>query len=159
MKIKTSELTRAALNWVVASIEWPNDSGILNPELVDKQSVNEEYPFGEHWSLAGPIIGREGIDTRQLKQQLFQILELRYFDTNQGDEVYRPEGWKRDMVRRKRIPHLLHGKWLAKISKGTDGIVHWSKDDFLSDSLLEAAMRCFIANKIGDEVEVPNHLL
>lgn len=56
MKVKTSELTGAALNWVVAFVEWPGDAGILNPELVDKQSVNEEYPFDTDWSLTGPIL-------------------------------------------------------------------------------------------------------
>lgn len=56
MKVKTSELTGAALNWVMATIKWPNDYGVLYPKFVDKEHVNVAYPFDKDWSLTGPIL-------------------------------------------------------------------------------------------------------
>ena len=34
------------------------------------------------------------------------------------------------------------------------GVVGW----FYGDSILEAAMRCYVASKLGDEVEIPEEL-
>lgn len=115
MKIKTSELTGAALNWAVASIEWPNDTGILYPGLVDKQSVNEEYPFDKDWSLTGPIIERSCITLDY---------QLCYGETKMDWEAISVNDLK------------------------VGGVTP-----------LIAALRCHVANKRGDEVEVPDHLL
>ena len=118
MKVKTSELTGAALNWVVASIEWPNDSGIRNPKLMSKESVNEEYPFDVDWSLTGPIIEREWLH---------------------------PEPWPNSSN--------IDSRWSC-----TQYDLH-TPVGCLGSTLLIAAMRCFIASKLGDEVEVPEHLI
>lgn len=63
MKIKTSELTGAALNWVVASIEWPNDTGVLNPELVSEEDINDNYTFADDAFTLVSLIEREKIQT------------------------------------------------------------------------------------------------
>lgn len=118
MEVKTSELTGAALNWAVASIEWPNDTGILNPELTSKQSVNEDYPFDKNWSLAGPIIEREFVC---------------------ADYIHK-------------------SRWLAVKRNGDDAYAD-AGPMIAGPTLLIAAMRCLIASKLGDKVEIPDHLL
>lgn len=125
MIIKTSELTGAAMNWVVASIEWPNDTGILNPELVDKQSVNEEYPFNKDWSLTGVILERERITVSALYAQI-------------GCPV----------------PEYMLDEWGAYIPLGFSSKAHST-----ATTAIIATLRCHVANKRGDEVEVPDHLL
>lgn len=113
MKIKTSELIGAALNWAVASIEWPNDTAVLNP--FDREQVNELYPFDKDWSLTGPLI--------------------KHIDYLAKDAT----GWKagKDM-----LPYICCFK-------------HRSQ----AFTELLAILRCFIASKLGDEVEVPDHLV
>ena len=55
MKIKTSELTGAALDWAVAKIE-----GVHGP---DYESVwDMPYEPSKCWQQGGPIIEREGIN-------------------------------------------------------------------------------------------------
>ena len=110
MKIKTSELTDEALNWAVASIEWPNDIGIRTPEFIDKQFINEEYKFDTDWSMTGLIMAT-----------LFADYQFGFED----------------------------GEYFA----GNPGNYHYSK------SILIATLRCYVDSKLGDEVEVPDHLL
>jgi hypothetical protein len=108
MKVKTTELTRAALNWAVAKCEGmvPNTPFIAS---------NKEYTFkpSTDWAQGGPIIEREGI------------------------------------------------------SVATDDVEPWCgfiEDDeintlfFSGPTPLIAAMRCYVASKLGDEIEVPNEL-
>ena len=105
MKIKTSELTGAALDWAVAKCErFPN---------VDRWQSND-YPFkpSTDWSQGGPIIEREKIQTMYV------------------DGV---------------------GPWSAI----TDGL-HCAE---FGTTPLIAAMRCYVASKLGDEVEVPDELV
>ena len=116
MKVKTSELTGAALNWAVASIEWPNDTGILEPDVMDKQYVNEVYPYDTDWSITGPLVDSHRISVK--------------FELFAPDEP-----------------------WVATIDKKTRRITSFA------DTALKAILRCLIASKLGDEVEVPNHLL
>jgi hypothetical protein len=35
----------------------------------------------------------------------------------------------------------------------------WKKDDFMSETALKAAMRCYVASKLGDSLEVPAELV
>lgn len=115
MRVKTSELTGAALSWVVASIEWPGDAGILNPELVDKQSVDEEYPFDRDWSLTGPLL--ESID--------YLSKEGTYW-----------------VAGKCMLPSICCYRYLSSTT-----------------SVFTSIARCYVASKLGDEVEVPDHLL
>ena len=95
MKIKTSELTGAALDWAVSAAR--GDSDI--------------HPYSSSWEDGGPIIERECIDTLCLTES--------------------DDGWH--------------------ASKYT----HNKKADAFGPTPLIAAMRCYCASKLGDEVEVP----
>ena len=83
MKIKTSELQGAALDWAV--------------ELIDGWQWCHDY--STNWGHGGPIIEREGIE-------------------------------------------------ICPIGNG----------EFYGDTPLIAAMRCYVASKLGDEVEIPEEL-
>jgi hypothetical protein len=94
MKIKTVDLTGAALDWAVAKCEG-KPSWMMG--------------FSTEWEKGGPIIERERINIRD------------------------------------------------------DGGDQWAADDSIRAAAygptpLIAAMRCYVASKLGDEVEVPEEL-
>ena len=109
MKIKTSELSGAALDWAVAKCEYPEQS--INTALGFPYLVFGRFNPSTDWAQGGPIIEREGI--------LFAR-------TNDG-EMYRA--------------------WIVRRNASAIGPAH-----------LIAAMRCYVASKLGDEVEIPEEL-
>jgi hypothetical protein len=100
MRVKTSELSGAALDWAVAKRE--------GRDMVYFQVIDAFMPSTD-WAHGGPIIEREKIDV------------LHYADG----------GW------------LAVGIWLCEAEGQTP---------------LIAAMRCYVASKFGDEVEIPEEL-
>ena len=106
MKIKTSDLTRATLNWAVAKCE-----GLITGDELDIGFINEGgYIPPTDWPQGGPIIEREGITLRC----------------------------------------GLHG-WDAELEE-FDAMSH-------GPTALIAAMRCYVATKPGEEVDVPDELI
>jgi len=108
--MKTSELTRAALNWAVAKAEGKTPSLFIFRRTGHFASVHH---YSTDWSMGGPIIEREGITiARRGKYQ-----------------------WS---------------EWGAVLN------------DFAFDeegtTPLIAAMRCYVASKLGDEVDIPTEL-
>lgn len=96
MKIKTSELQGAALDWAVAKCE----------EAIPHLG----YRPSDNWEQGGPIIEREKISAK------FSLDGRVYADP-------------------------------------IDRFGHWE-----GPTPLIAAMRCYVASKLGDEVEVPDEL-
>jgi hypothetical protein len=113
MKIKTSELTGAALDWAVAQIE----SG-AGPDKAEKQwrYFGRVFHPSTDWAQGGPIIDREGISTVQ-----------------QGDAA----------------------DWVASVYNHNEDDWHLHTT---GPTPLIAAMRCYVASKLGDEVDVPEGL-
>jgi hypothetical protein len=109
--MKTSELQGAALDWAVAKcVGWKRELCYLNTE----------YPnYSENWSLAGPIIEREGVSMR------FSLRDAR-------------------------------GAWYSVMGKNL-----FLSPDFEGSgpTPLIAAMRCYVASKLGEEVEIPEELV
>ena len=107
MKIKTSELTGAALDWAVGYIMGEK------LRILDRQIVwPEDYSPSTNWAQGGPIIEREGINIIQ------------------------------------------SGSWFAEMDADhSGGVIHAE-----GDTPLIAAMRCFVAAKWNDEVEIPEEL-
>lgn len=107
MKIKTAELTGAALDWAVAKCE-----GI---DLFETEgwfySDGKRAPFrpSTKWEQGGPIIERERIELKPT-----------------------------------------YAGWAAFLGNKTFAN---------GPTSLIAAMRCYVANKIGDEVAIPEELL
>lgn len=61
--------------------------------------------------------------------------------------------------------HVLHGKSLAMYDPGNTGTMvqwvkrtDWPRHYWQGPTTLIAAMRCYVASKLGDEVEVPEEL-
>lgn len=113
MKIKTSELTGAALDWAVAKCERAGVTGIDNEGDI-RIAGNGKYTPSTNWSQGGPIIEREGLSLTP---------------------------WYREK-------HLV--EWTAK-KTGSAYIES-------GPTPLIAAMRCRVASKLGDEVEIPEEL-
>jgi len=122
MKMKTSELKGAALDWAVDVAE---DGHCHKVEMISDYILgrNEgflsdgDYIYGDNWANAGPIIQREKIE-------------------------------------------LTHVDWFAK--RGVWGaFIEGDTKDFLyhGPTPLIAAMRCYVASKLGDEVEIPEELI
>ena len=110
MKIKTSELKDAALDWAVAKCEGDElaMARIRYPEQM--KHLNAVAP-SKYWDQGGPIIEREGICLHRYKD---------------GSE------------------------WSATYSA--------QDPESFGPTPLIAAMRCYVASKLGDEVEVPDEL-
>ena len=104
MKIKTSELTGAALDWAVAMCEETSDNFLL----ANNYGGEHFYRYSMNWLSGGPIIERE----------IARLEDL-------GDEGWEASGYG----------HTTTGP-----------------------TPLIAAMRCYVASKLGDEVEIPKEL-
>lgn len=123
MKIKTSELTGAALDWAVAKCEGFTDynhaTETMMPPRKEYGRVNlDEYSYSTDWARGGPIIERERMD-------------IKCWD-------FHSMPWKASM-------------W-------------WDDENTAAEiqafgpTPLIAAMRCYVASKLGDEVEIPEEL-
>jgi hypothetical protein len=99
MKIKTSELTGAALDWAVAECE-------------NVYCFDGSYTPSTNWSQGGPIIEREWIDLHCVNDSLWEA------------ECPAPGG--------------------LAMQNGPTPLI--------------AAMRCYVASKLGDEVEIPEEI-
>lgn len=114
MKIKTSELTGAALDWAVAKCNGVQVEKIMGLSL---WSSANWHKYSTNWSQGGPIIEREFIHwgMTAVPHGVTPTIYLAYQYQN-------------------RILPM----------KGPTPLV--------------AAMRCYVASKLGDEVEVPEEL-
>lgn len=129
MKIKISEATPHQLDWLVAKCE-----GLHPPSRLTTagQKFSRLHAYSIDPAQSVPIIEREGI-----------------------------------LVRFIRCPgHPLHGKCLAMYDGTNTGtMVQWVKREswhrhyFEGPTMLIAAMRCFVASRLGEEVKVPEELL
>lgn len=115
MKIKTSELSGAALNWAVATLEGKrvtimrDSDGALFPQPVWADGIWQQ-DYERSWALAGLIIEREGIS------------------------------------------------WHCGNKTSWHAYAYGSPTNYNGPTPLIAAMRCFVASKLGDEVDVPEEL-
>jgi hypothetical protein len=112
--VPVSDLSGPALDWVVAGLEGKPREIVPTAENPSK-FFTFAAGYSSDWSLAGPIIEREGI------------------------YLWRPYGSE--------------GAWSAKL-------VDWSSDQVVhSDQPLIASMRCYVASRLGDTVQIPEELL
>jgi hypothetical protein len=125
MKIATSELAGAALDWAVATAQGrenirvfaatrPTDRGWIEVRFnPDPRAATARFDPSEDWSQAGPIIEREYIEVKPTAGVEGQL-------------------------------------WSAQRMAGFCA---------QGPTPLAAAMRCFVASKLGDAVDVPDELL
>ncbi len=142
MKIKTSEATGPALNWMAV---------VAEGDLVFRPRVGRPVD----WNLA---YYERGEDDRWVVRA--QVKDVSWF----ADYVYAPsENWaqggpiveREEIGLRRNAPCAKGCEWEASPSitaKGAGG--KWG----YGPTPLIAAMRCFVASKLGDEVDVPEKL-
>ena len=110
MKIKTSELTGAALDWAVAEAEYKTNPPSKGWVLEYHKTGQQTWPYSTVWEWGGPIIEREEIEMN----------------------IGSPDKWVASMGGER------------EIETGPTPLI--------------AAMRCFVASRLGDAVEVPEAL-
>jgi Protein of unknown function (DUF2591) len=112
MRIKTTELIRATLDWAVAKCN--GYSG--EPWQWVEEYTNLEGPhYSTDWAHGGPLMERERLDGFW----------------NPETSKWSIAGWD---------------------DRGRSEVIQWH------ESLLVAAMRCYVTSRMGDEVEVPDEL-
>ena len=142
MKIKTADLIGPALGWAVGtSLELPveicqifqygrpNGKHYISIGETDKDGAEVDFEPSEEWSQGGPIIESLGIN-----------LSVDYQDDALSNDMI-PIGWKGNL-------------WNNSVP-GTSGFLQWA----YGPTPLIAAMRCYVASRLGDEVDVPEELL
>lgn len=122
MKIKTSELIDAALDWAVAKCE----GKVLNEEYRAYQGLirgmwgSIRYKPSTHWAQGGPIIDRE------IRKAGLDI-------------------WSR-------CSPVPDGLCAATYTRGVPDCYIYGPTPLI------AAMRCYVASKLGDTVDIPEEL-
>ncbi len=135
MKIKTSELNGAALDWAVAAalnaqfkesrvikicrIEATTPARVEREKWLGSAPHYDRFSPSTDWAQGGLIIDREGIGVRE------------------GNPIYFPKGNENG--------DLYEPLWIAGKQHGQTPLI--------------AAMRCYVASKLGDEVEIPDELV
>ena len=110
--MKTSEMKDLILDWAVATAN--GDTFTL---------AHQDWAwYSSDWSVAGPIIEREGIE---LQCNVSAVQAAAFKDAN-------PD-------------------WFACLK-------HRRSDHWHGPTPLIAAMRCFVASKLGDDIEIPKEL-
>ena len=113
MKMKTSELRGAALDWAVAKCE-DEEVSLIKGQLETRWTDNGWKPSTD-WAQAGPIIEKEKIELAHM-----------YSDRNFF--------------------------WVA--TRSENGAISEEQ----GPTPLVAAMRCYVASQLGDEIEIPEEL-
>ena len=120
MKMKTSELTRIALDWAVAKCE-----GIgLGPRgfvVYYYEGEPAMWQPSTDWAQGGPIIEREKIGIMRIENR------------------------------------QAHQQWVAGEHDSDYPDRFW--EVVCGPTPLIAAMRCYVASKLGDEIEIPEELM
>jgi len=138
--MKTKDLTGPALDWAVAKCE----GGVTTNNLKD---YGAHYSPSTNWGQGGQIIEREKISLIRC------------------DDDYAVD--KDGYTTTERIP-----VWFAELGGGNSTqedygsqgdyygeCFHISTDGYYGQTPLIAAMRCYVASKLGDEIEIPEELI
>lgn len=136
MKIKTNELTGAALDWAVAKCEGAADFRfdtvatywvtLDGKDRALRSGWAQSYLPSTDWAQGGPIIEREDIAMSAKPDGLWA--------------AYAPKGTRL----------VQHGGQAVEV-------FNWTYKQCGYTPLI-AAMRCYVASKLGDEVDVPEEL-
>lgn len=114
MKIKTSELIGAALDWAVAKCEGYNC--YRYDGAVGRIKTGEHFNPSTDWAQGGPIIERERLSIR---------------------------------------PDVAAPEFRVFVIRPPIGLSH----RYIGSTPLIAAMRCYVASKLGNEIDVPEELI
>ncbi|MGL4649737.1 MAG: phage protein NinX family protein, partial [Caldilineaceae bacterium] len=145
MKIKTQDLTGPALDWAVANIEYHSKHGVgLISSIVDGiWQQHSRHRYSTDWAKGGPIIEREELyvqPTGAAKWKSYRWLNVEGGPIIEREELYvQPTG---DAAKWKSY------RWLNVEGGGFTR-------EYYGPTPLIAAMCCYVASKLGGEVDVP----
>lgn len=141
MKVKTSELIGPALDWAACFADGRNYVYQETEYSVDGRIFQRgiSQPTGPHlskdWAQGGPIKERERIATRYSKGKWYA---MRSEDLGDGERA----------------------QWCQYTFRGMPRSAPTSRQcRFSAESELVAVMRCYVAYKLGEVVDVPDWLL
>ena len=132
MKIQVSEASGPVLDWMVGyarCLAATDGKPVLARDLMDAAVRNGMASPSTDWSQGGPIIEREEIEIVNIVH-VFQGQHLR---------------WRKSVLR----PKFTFQNYTSRMAEPVEAI---------GPTPLVAAMRCFVASKLGDEVDVPDEL-
>lgn len=134
MKIKTNELTGTALDWAVAACEETTAKGLVS-----------HAKYSTDWAQGGPIIALENISVIRC-------------DT---DYQSFPDNWLAERGANRYCESTEHQQHEAMIQFNVcNNGSRFAKDGpFYGPTPLIAAMRCYVASKLGAEVDIPDELV
>lgn len=141
--VAAANLSRAALDWAVAQIE--GESVVIRAgELFEPPAQFSEesaYNPSSNWEIGGAIVEREGIALRKsIKSGTWYAMAPA--DVGERLRVNWSECAADNGLRYG--PYSLQGKTRRKRFSGT--------------TMLEAAMRCHVASRLGQDIEIPDAL-
>ena len=137
--MKTSELTGAALDWAVAKCE-----GLLEPREMYGKMVPPVVLDMEYWSNGEPIVRLNPCPDVYYRAEYDPSTNWEH-----GGTIIEREGM---------------GVWMYQWNEQGEPEAGWYAEDKDGDHVqkgttpLIAAMRCYVASKLGDEVELPPNL-
>lgn len=115
--------------------------------------------FSTNWAHGGKIIGRVGIDVHQHKENGFEKLDSRFHEPQDGDIIeYDPVFRRQMIIRPKQVKSNMDGKCFARLANHSN-VVHWSTSDFMSETHLVAACRCYVHHVFGEVISIPISLI
>lgn len=160
MKIKTQELTGVALDWVVAKCEGYEVGVITREDMLSMQLAEETDPvriarvkdlFANADAATPAFVFKDG------------------WKSDSNSALAAKTGWGRmefstrwsqggQIIEREKINLAFNGdQWWASYDHPEH--VVWERAAACGNTPLIAAMRCYVASKLGDEVDIPEELL
>lgn len=156
MKIKTKDLIGAALDWAVAKslgwVEYANDS-------IEKGSLWHTDPYQAPF---GPRILKRDWKPSNARDQGFEIVEREGISVIRCDDDYGKDA--QGFCNNVRIPVWAADHGQLSVTTSTEHQSHEpmfqisERDVLYGPTPLIAAMRCYVASKLGEEVDVPDEL-
>lgn len=136
--MKTCDLTGSALDWAVAKCEAyvKVSRGRLGSAYCwDEWGRPIEFAPSTDWNIGGPIIEREGVALRRHTSGAWYAMTSRDLGDCEG------------------------ARWVKETYKGCKHAEERRACRFSGHTPLVAAMRCYVASKLGNEVDIPEVLL
>jgi hypothetical protein len=131
MKVKTADLTDDALNWVVAKIEGHQ---WRCPWMLEKEALAAWQRYECAWGNPTPDYSTDWARGGPIiERELITV-------ASNGETAFTHQKWTAY-----RVDNLFNDDFAHENQNGPTPLI--------------AAMRCFVASRLGDEVEIPDELL